>query len=66
MEEGFGQASIKTFVLEVGSFSGLVRGAMFDLLCSLAESFWFVAFVTSGTLGFSFDIKNRCDIRGFT
>ena len=30
MEEGFGQASFKTFGLEMGFLSGLVRGAMFD------------------------------------
>ena len=30
---------------------------MFDLLCSLAESFGFVVSVTSGTSGPSFDLK---------
>ena len=66
MEEGFGQATFKTFVLEMGLLSGLVRWAMIDSYCSLAESFGFVASVTSGTSGPSFDLKNRCDIKGLT
>ena len=57
MEEGFGQTSFKTFVLEMGLLTGLVKGAMLDSSCSLEESFVFVASVIFGTSCPSFDLK---------